>query len=127
MRRREAITVLGGAAAWPLAARAPPRERVRGAGVFMNFSMDEWGARARIAALQQALQQLGWVEGGNLRTEYRWTEGGADELYRYAQELVALSPEVIVGAGSPTLVALRKATRTIPIVFALVADPVGAG
>jgi ABC-type uncharacterized transport system substrate-binding protein len=127
MKRREFITLLGGAAAWPLAAQAQQRERMRRIGVLMNFPMNDAVARARIAAFQQALQQLGWVEGGNLRTEYLWTEGGADELYRSAQELVALSPEVIVGAGSPTLVALRKATRTIPTVFALVADPVGAG
>ena len=128
MRRREFIALIGGAAvSWPLAVRAQQAERMRRIGVLMNFPMNDAVARARIAAFQQALQQLGWVEGGNLRTEYRWTEGGADELYRYAQELVALSPEVIVGAGSPTLVALRKATRTVPIVFALVADPVGAG
>jgi putative tryptophan/tyrosine transport system substrate-binding protein len=128
MRRREFITLLGGAAVtWPLAARAQQGERVRRIGVLVNFPTNDTVARARIGAFQDVLQQLGWREAVNLRTEYRWTAGGDDKLAPFAQELVALSPEVIMGAGSPTVVALRRATRTIPIVFALVSDPVGAG
>jgi putative ABC transport system substrate-binding protein len=127
MRRREFITLLSGAAAWPLAARAQQAGRERRIGVLVNFPTNDPVGRARIGAFQEALQQLGWMEGANLRTEFRWTAGGDDKLARSAQELVALSPEVIMGAGSPTVVALRKETRTIPIVFALVSDPVGAG
>ncbi len=93
----------------------------------MNLQADDAVARARIGAFKQRLQQLGWTEGGNLRIEYRWTVGSDDELSRSAAELVALAPEIIMATGSPPVVALRKATRTVPIVFALVADPVGAG
>jgi putative ABC transport system substrate-binding protein len=100
---------------------------MRSIGVLMNLAADDAVARARIRAFQQQLQQLGWAEGRNLRIHYRWTAAGDDELRRYAAELVALAPEVIMATGSPPLVALRKATRTVPIVFALVADPVGAG
>ena len=127
MNRRKFITFIGGAAAWPVAAGAQQPGRVRSIGVLVNLPANDTVTRARFGAFRRTLQELGWSEGGNLRIEYRWTEGGDDELGRYAQELVALSPEVIMGAGSPTVVALRKATRTIPIVFALVADPVGAG
>src|ERR1700756_1395080 len=116
MRRREFITLLGGAAVtWPLAARAQQGERGRRIGVLVNFPTNDTVARARIGAFQDVLQQLGWREAVNLRTEYRWTAGGDDKLAPFAQELVALSPEVIMGAGSPTVVALRRATRTIPI------------
>jgi ABC transporter substrate binding protein len=127
MNRRDVITVLGGAAAWPLAAHAQQPERMRRIGVLTNLAADDAVARARIGAFQQALWHLGWSEGGNLRTDYRWTVGGIDELRRYAAELIALAPEVIMATGSPPVVALRNATRTIPIVFALVADPVGVG
>src|SRR5262245_37748055 len=128
LKRREFITLLGGAAAaWPLAAQAQQDQQVRRIGVLVNFPTNDTVARARIGAFQDVLQQLGWRDAFNLRTEYRWTAGGDDKLTPVAQELVALSPEVIMGAGSPTVVALRRATRTIPIVFALVSDPVGAG
>jgi putative tryptophan/tyrosine transport system substrate-binding protein len=127
MKRREFITLLGGAAAWPLAARAQQPDRMRRIGVLMNLTADDAVARARIGAFRQRLQQLGWTEDRNMRIEYRWTAGGDDELRRHAAELVALTPEVIMATGSPPVVALRKATRTIPIVFVLVADPVGAG
>jgi putative tryptophan/tyrosine transport system substrate-binding protein len=128
MRRREFITLLGGAAvAWPLAARPQQPDRMRRIGVLMNLTADDAVARARIGAFRQRLQQLGWTEDRNMRIEYRWTAGGDDELRRHAAELVALTPEVIMATGSPPVVALRKATRTIPIVFVLVADPVGAG
>jgi putative ABC transport system substrate-binding protein len=93
----------------------------------MNLPADDPVARRRVGAFQQKLQQLGWTEGDNLRIDYRWTVGDDDELRRYAGELVALAPDVLLATGSPTVVALRKATHTVPIVFALVADPVGAG
>jgi putative ABC transport system substrate-binding protein len=127
MRRREFIALVGGATAWPLAARTQPRERMRRVGVLMNLAAHDAVARARIGAFQETLQQLGWNEGPNLRIDYRWSTGGDDELRQYAAELVGLAPETILATGSPPVVALRKATRTVPIVFVLVADPVGAG
>jgi putative tryptophan/tyrosine transport system substrate-binding protein len=127
MRRREFITLLGGAVAWPHAVRAQQSERMRRIGVLMNLSAEDAVARARIGAFRERLQHLGLTEDRNLRVEYRWTAGGDDELRRHAAELVALAPEVIMATGTPSVVALRKATRTIPIVFVLVADPVGAG
>jgi putative ABC transport system substrate-binding protein len=127
MKRREFLGAFSAAAMLPVLARAQQAGRERRIGVLVNFPANDTVARARIGAFQDVLQQLGWREGVNLRTEYRWTAGGDDKLAPFAQELVALSPEVIMGAGSPTVVALRKATRTIPIVFALVSDPVGAG
>jgi putative tryptophan/tyrosine transport system substrate-binding protein len=127
IERRKFLATLGGVAAWPLAARAQQPDRMRRIGVLMNLTADDAVARARIGAFRQRLQQLGWTEDRNMRIEYRWTAGGDDELRRHAAELVALTPEVIMATGSPPVVALRKATRTIPIVFVLVADPVGAG
>jgi putative ABC transport system substrate-binding protein len=125
--RRAFIALFGGAAAaWPLAVRAQG-DRMRSIGVLTNLAADDAIARARIRAFQEQLHQLGWTEGRNLRIEYRWTAGGDEELRRYAAELVALAPEVIMATGSPPVVALRRATRTVPIVFTLVADPVGAG
>jgi len=127
LKRREFITLLGGAAAvWPLAARAQQRERVRRIGVLMNLAADDAVARARIGALQQGLQQLGWIEGRNLHIDYRWTTGGDAELRLYAAELVALAPDVIVATGSPPVVALRQASRIVPIVFVLVCRKSGA-
>ena len=93
----------------------------------MNLAADDAVARARIGALQQGLQQWGWIEGRNLHIDYRWTTGGDAEVRLYAAELVALAPDVIVATGSPPVVALRQASRIVPIVFVLVADPVGAG
>jgi len=128
MRRRKFITLFGGIAfAWPFAALAQQAEHVRRLGVLMNLTADDPVAKARIGTLQQGLQQLGWIERRNLQVDYRWTAGGDDELRRYATELVALAPDVILGTGSPPVLALRRATRTVPIVFVLVADPVGAG
>ena len=125
MKRREFITLLGSAAAaWPLAARAQqPDRRV---GVLMNLAVGDPEGEARIAAFVQALQRLGWSEGRNLRIDYRWAADDAGAFHRYAEELLALAPDVILAAATPSVQALRQATRTVPIVFAIVADPVGA-
>jgi putative ABC transport system substrate-binding protein len=128
IRRREFIVALGGVAAWPFAARAQPRERMRRIGVLMNLPADDAWAQARNAAFLQGLQELGWTVGRNVQIEYRWGAEIADRNREYAAELVALAPDVIVsGGGSPGLAALRRATRTVPIVFANIVDPVGQG
>jgi putative ABC transport system substrate-binding protein len=127
MRRREFITLLGGAAAWPLAARAQQGERMRRIGVLTNLAESDPEGHARHAAFLQGLQELGWREGRNLRLEYRSTAGDAERGQKYAAELVALAPDVILTTGSAGLVPLLQATRTIPIVFTIVPDPVGAG
>src|SRR4029450_4895623 len=123
MRRRDFITLLGGAAAWPLAARAQQGERVRRIGVLMYWSADDAEGQARLAAFVQALKQLGWSD---LRIDTRWAT--ADDIRRHAAELVALAPDVLVAAtGTATVAPLLQATRTVPIVFVTVIDPVGAG
>ena len=125
MKRREFIAVLGTAAAWPLAARAEP-DRMRRIGVLIA-TMDGQEMRARLAAFQQALQQLGWTDGRNLRIDYRWAEGNADQSRKYATELAALAPDTILAAGGSVVPSLQQATSTIPIVFTQTPDPVGAG
>jgi putative tryptophan/tyrosine transport system substrate-binding protein len=126
MRRRKFITLLGGAAAWPLAARAQSAERIRRIGVLMYLPADDPEGQARLAALVQALKQLGWSDGRNLRIDTRWAT--ADDIRRHAAELVALAPDVLVaGTGTATAAPLLEATRTLPIVFVTVIDPVGAG
>jgi putative ABC transport system substrate-binding protein len=126
--RRAFITLLGGAAAWPLAARAQQGERVRRIGVLMAASADDSEYQARMAAFQQALALLGWTDGRNLRVDIRWATTNADEIRRHATELVALAPDVILAAtGTTTVAPLLQATRTVPIVFVIVIDPVGAG
>ena len=128
IRRREFITLLGGAAAvWPLAARAQQAERVRRVGVFIPLAADDPEAQARSAAFLRGLSELGWTVGRNVRIDFRWAAGDADNIRKYAAELVALAPDVILGAGNPIVAALQQATHTLPIVFAGVADPVGAG
>jgi len=128
MRRRDFITLLGGAAAGPVVARAQQRERMRRIGFLMNLAADDPVSQARNAAFLQALQELGWTAGRNLQIEYRWGGEIADRNREYGAELVALAPDVIVAGGSsPGLAALRRATRTIPIVFASIVDPVGQG
>ena len=128
MRRREFITLLGSAATWPLAARAQhPGERMRRIGVLMNIPSNDEEGQARITAFAQALQKLGWTEGGNVRTHTRWAADDVDRYRRYAEELVALTPDVILASGSPSVEALLRVTRSVPIVFANVIDPVGAG
>jgi putative tryptophan/tyrosine transport system substrate-binding protein len=126
MKRREFITLLGGgAAAWPIAARAQ-QERMRRVGVLTYWTADDAEGQARLAAFAQALKQLGWSEGRNLGIDTRWAT--ANDIHRHAAELVALAPDVLVAAtGTATVAALRQATRTVPIVFVTVIDPVGAG
>jgi putative ABC transport system substrate-binding protein len=127
MRRREFISLFGAAAMRPLAARAQQLERIRRIGVLMNVAADDAEGQARIAAFLQALQQLGWSDGRNVRIDYRWAAGDAGRFHRYAEELLALVPDVILASATPSVQALQQATRTVPIVFAIVADPVGAG
>jgi ABC-type uncharacterized transport system substrate-binding protein len=128
MKRREFITLLGGAAAaWPLAARAQQSARMRRIGVLMTFPADDAEAQARVGALLQGLQQLDWAIGRNMRIEVRWAGGNTEDIRRHAAELAALAPDVIVANGSAAVGPLLQATRTVPIVFAIVPDPVGAG
>jgi ABC-type uncharacterized transport system substrate-binding protein len=130
MRRRQFISLLGGAAAaWPLAARAQQPERVRRIGVLTNFASDDPAEQSRVLAFAQALAQSGWTEGRNVRIDIRWGGGAGDpeRIRRNAAELVALAPDVILAVGSGTTGPLLQATRAVPIVFVLVADPVGAG
>ena len=127
MKRREFTTLLGGAAAWPLAARAQQRERLRSVGVLTPFAAHNTEGQNRVTAFAQALQQLGWSVGQNARLHYRWGDGTSATMQKYAAELVALAPDVILADSSAALSPLLQATQTIPIVFAIVADPVGAG
>ena len=126
MRRREVIVLLGGAAAaWPLAARAQQAERTRRIAVLMNVAADL--GQPRVIAFQQALQQLGWIDGRNVQVDVRWGENDVDRDRKYAAELLALAPDVILASGTPSVAALQRVTRTLPIVFVQVSDPVGAG
>jgi putative tryptophan/tyrosine transport system substrate-binding protein len=128
VNRRSFITLFGGAAAaWPLAARAQHRERIRRIAVLNTFAADDAEGQARIAALLQALQPLGWTVGSNLRIDYRWGMGDTATTRKNAAELVALAPDVILTSGAAGVGPLLEATRSVPIVFVLVADPVGAG
>ena len=128
MRRREFITLIGSAAAaWPIAARAQQGVRMRRIGVLAGVAADDPDGRVRIAAFLQGLEQLGWTVGRNMQIEYRWAAGSADDLHRYAAELTALAPELIFAAGGTSLGSLLQVTRTVPIVFAIVPDPVGSG
>ena len=127
IRRREFIVMLGGAASTAFAARAQPRERMRRIGVLMSLAADDPEAQARHAAFLQGLQEWGWTVGRNVRIDYRWAAGDADRIRKYAEELVALAPDVILATGSPVTAALLQATRTVPVVFAQVPDPVANG
>ena len=128
MRRRDFITVVGSAAVWPLAARAQqPADRMRRIGVMVGYAEDDPEAQTRLAAFKQGLLTLGWSEGRNLKIDVRWASGDTDRATTFARELVALQPEVIMSNTTPVTAALHKATKTIPIVFVAVSDPVGAG
>jgi putative ABC transport system substrate-binding protein len=126
IRRREFIAGLGGAAAWPLAATAQQGDRVRRIGVLMPFDENDPLAKPRLPAFTQALAGLGWTEGRNLRMDLRWGGGDINRIRALAQELVSLQPDIILADTTPTTVALQRETRTIPIVFANVADPVAS-
>jgi putative ABC transport system substrate-binding protein len=128
IERRKFLATLGGAAAaWPLAARAQPSERVRRIGVLMPVTVEDPVGQARVAAFLGGLQQLGWTDGRNVRIDLRWSAGKADHAQRYAAELAALAPDVLMTPGSSTVAPMLQATRTIPIIFVHVPDPVGAG
>src|SRR5258708_1764707 len=127
MKRRDFITLFGGAATWPLVARAQQGERMRRIGVLMHLPADDLEGQARFTAFLQGLQQLGWTDGRNVRIETRWGASDAERMRRDAAELVVLAPDVILASTTPAMSALQQATRTIPIVFSNIADPVGAG
>jgi putative tryptophan/tyrosine transport system substrate-binding protein len=126
MRRREFIAAMGSAAAWPVAARAQQDERVWRIGVIMAIEGDDPQMQARLAAFRTGLQQLGWVEGRNVRIIVR-SNSGAQNISKNVAELIALKPDVLLSAGVASLAPLLQATRTLPVVFVNVADPVGAG
>ena len=127
MSWREFITLLGGAAAWPLAARAQQSGRTRRIGVLMNLTADDPMTPVRVTAFAQGLQELGWIAGRNVRIDYRWGAGDPDLFRKYATELVALGPDVIVGSTTSIVRELQRATPALPIVFVGVIDPVGGG
>ncbi len=127
MRRREFITLLGGAATWPLAARAQQGERMRRIGVLMAYAESVPEAQAWVATFREGLQKLGWTEGRNIRIDIRWATGDRETIQRFAKELVALQPDLIVSPTTPSTAALLQQTRAIPIIFVLVADPIGSG
>jgi putative tryptophan/tyrosine transport system substrate-binding protein len=129
MRRREFITLLGGAAAvWPLAARAQQPDRKRLVGVLIGYAESDAEVQTQVAAFRDGLRKLGWTEGSNIRLDVRWaTPGDAESIQRFAKELVALNPDLIVSNTTPVTAALLQQTRTIPIVFASLADPLGSG
>jgi putative ABC transport system substrate-binding protein len=128
LRRRDLITLLGGAAAWPIAARAQQRERMHRIGVLMTaFAADDPQGQADVAAFAQGLQELGWSIGRNIRLEIRWGAGDLDKFRRYAAELVALEPDVVLATAGSAVGAVQQASRTVPIVFVTTIDPVGGG
>jgi ABC-type uncharacterized transport system substrate-binding protein len=127
MRRRKFIALLGAAATWPLAARAQQGERMRRIGVLNYLATDDPDSSPRVAAFAQALRGLGWLDGRNIQIDYRWGGGDLDRSRRYATELVALGPDVILVSSGSALAALQNVTRTVPIVFVSVSDPVGGG
>ena len=128
LRRREFISLLGvAAAAWPLAARAQQRERMRRIGILMNLAADDPQGQTRVAAFLQGLQETGWAVGRNLQIDIRWGDRDAERNRKNVAELVRLTPDAILGTTFPIVMALQQATREVPIVFAGIIDPVGAG
>jgi putative tryptophan/tyrosine transport system substrate-binding protein len=127
MRRREFIGLLGGAVACPLGARAQQSDGIRRVGALMSVAADDPEGKARFAAFQQGLQQLGWIDGRNVRIETRWSGGKTDDARKYAAELIALAPDAILASGGAMVGPLLQATRTVPIVFTQTPDPVAAG
>src|SRR5262249_22253362 len=127
VKRREFITLLGGAATWPLAARAQQAERMRRIGAFTGLAADDSVTKARLAAFRQELERLGWSEGRNVHIDYRFGGGRSDQYLSLAREMVGLRPEVILAQSTQFITSLQRETRAIPIVFTEVSDPVGAG
>ena len=127
MRRRDFIGAVVGSAAWPIVARAQQPERIRRIGVLMNRAADDPEGKARFATFQQALQQLGWSDGRNVRIDIRWGEDNIERERKYATELVAFAPDIILASGTVSVTALQNISGTLPIVFAAVTDPIGAG
>jgi putative tryptophan/tyrosine transport system substrate-binding protein len=127
MRRRDVIMLLGGAAVWPLAARAQPAQRMQRVGVLLPATRDDAEYPTLVGAFMEGLQQFGWTDGRNVRIDIRWGGGSADAISKDAAELVALAPDVIMAAGNTAAGPLLRVTRTIPVVFTIVPDPVGAG
>src|SRR5262245_45315177 len=127
IRRRKFLATLGGAAAWPLAARAQQPGGMRRIGVLMGSAENDSEAQAWVAAFREALQKLGWTEGRNIRIDTRWASADVEAMQRFARELVALQPDLILSQSTLAVAALLQQTRTIPIVFALIANPVGSG
>ena len=128
MRRREFITLIGGAAAaWPLAARAQQPERMRRVGILMSGTESDPESQARVAVFRQALEQLGWSEGRNIHIDIRFAAIRTDQYSALANEMIALHPDVILGHTTPVAAALQRESRTVPIVFVNVSDPVGTG
>jgi putative ABC transport system substrate-binding protein len=124
MRRREFIAGLGSAAVWPLVARAQQGDRVRRIGVLVPYDENDSEGKRRVSAFTQAFADLGWTDGRNVRIDVRWAVGNADQMRVFAKELVGLQPDIILASSTPATVALQRETRTIPIVFAAVGDPV---
>ena len=128
MKRREFITLLGGAvAAWPLAAHAQPPERMRRIGVLMGWPESDYKAQSWVAALREELRKLGWTEGRNIEIDTRWAAADVEPMKRFAKELVSLQPDLMVTGSTPATAAMLQQTRITPIIFVLVADPVGSG
>ena len=127
MRRREFISLLGGAAAWPLAAHAQQAQQVRRIGVLMGWDESDREAQSNLAAFVQELQRLGWTDGRNMRIDYRWSNGDVNRMRIFAKELADLAPDAILAHTTPVTAALQRETRTIPIIFVVVSDPVGEG
>ena len=127
MKRRQFITLLGGAATWPLAARAQQPERMRRIGVLMSAVEGDPTGLEFVTAFAQGLAELGWTVGRNMRIEYRWGAGDLDRFRRYAAELIALSPDVVLATAGSIVGAFQQASRTVPIVFVTTVDPVGGG
>ena len=127
MRRRDFLTVIGGAAAWPIAARAQKAEPMRRVGILYSTAQSDRDGQAWDASFRAQLNRLGWIDGRTVQVDYRWAAGNVDRLQQFARDLVRLAPDVLVAVTTPATAALQRETQTIPIVFAVVSDPVGSG
>jgi putative ABC transport system substrate-binding protein len=127
MNRRDTIALIGGAAIWPVAARAQQGERMRRIGVLSEFDEGDPEVRVYLSGLTEGLAQLGWTDGRNVKIDVRWAAGSVERMRTLAKELVDLQPDVILSSSTPATAAVQRETRTIPIVFVVVADPIGAG